>query len=112
MEVRKVLLENKELLYAFSTNMLLHAYSSSVISLPDVFLDDIPLRLPPLRGIEHYIDVSPRASLPNKAAYKTNPKEGKEIQKQLGKLLAKGWVRESMSPCASSMILVPKKDGA
>ncbi|RDY14446.1 hypothetical protein CR513_00490, partial [Mucuna pruriens] len=39
-------------------------------------------------------------------AYRKNPKESKEIQKQFGKLIEKGWVRENMSPCA-----MPKKDG-
>ncbi|WVZ93600.1 LOW QUALITY PROTEIN: hypothetical protein U9M48_039568 [Paspalum notatum var. saurae] len=39
--------------------------------------------LPPIRGIEHQIDLIPGASLPNRAAYRTNPEETKEIQRQV-----------------------------
>jgi hypothetical protein len=46
----------------------------------DVFTSEIPLRLPPMRGIEHQIDFIPGATLPNCAAYRTNPEETKEIQ--------------------------------
>ena len=35
----------------------------------------------------------------------------KEIQRQVQKLLDKGYVRESLSPCVVPVILVPKKDG-
>jgi len=43
-----------------------------------------PLKgLPALRGIEHQIDFIPRASLPNRLAYRTNPTKAKEIQKQV-----------------------------
>jgi hypothetical protein len=49
----------------------------------DVFPTEIHPGLPPLRGIEHPIDLIPGASLPNKAAYRTNPKEMKEIQRQV-----------------------------
>jgi hypothetical protein len=46
----------------------------------DVFPAEIPLGLPPLRGIEHQIDLIPGASLPNRTMYRTNPEETKEIQ--------------------------------
>jgi len=53
----------------------------------------------------------PEVSLPNRPTYSTNPKEAKEIQQQVEVLIAKGWVQDSMSPCAMSVILVLKKDG-
>jgi len=49
--------------------------------------------------------------VPNRPAYRTNPEESKEIQKQVNELLEKGWVQHSMSLCVMSVILVPKKDG-
>ncbi|KAK1602071.1 hypothetical protein QYE76_017114 [Lolium multiflorum] len=87
---------------------------SSLLSLlkefQDVFPDELPHGLPPLRGIEHRIDLIPGAPLPNRAAYRTNPEDTKEIQRQIQDLLAKGYVRESLSPCAVPVILVPKPD--
>ncbi|XP_027368388.1 uncharacterized protein LOC113874363 [Abrus precatorius] len=77
----------------------------------DVFPTSVPSGLPPLRGIEHQIDLIPGASLPNRPAYRSNPQETKEIQRQVDELIGKGWVRDSMSPCAVPVILVPKKDG-
>jgi hypothetical protein len=78
----------------------------------DVFPDEIPTGLPPLRGIEHQIDLVPGASLPNRPAYRTNPEETMEIQRQVKELLDKGYIRESLSPCAVPVLLVPKKDGS
>jgi hypothetical protein len=46
------------------------------------------------------------------APYRTNLEEIKEIQCQVQELLDKGYVRESLSPCAVPVILVPKKDGS
>ncbi|KAK1645098.1 hypothetical protein QYE76_062903 [Lolium multiflorum] len=48
----------------------------------DVFPEEVPAGLLPLRGIEHQIDLIPGASLPNRTPYRTNPEETKEIQKQ------------------------------
>jgi hypothetical protein len=78
----------------------------------DVFPQDIPPGLPPIRGIEHQIDLIPGASLPNRAPYHTNPEETKEIQRQIQELLDKGHIRESLSPCVVPIILVPKKYGS
>ncbi|XP_027166443.1 uncharacterized protein LOC113766448 [Coffea eugenioides] len=78
----------------------------------DVFPDEIPNGLPPIRGIEHQIDLVPGAPLPNRLAYKMGPDETKELQRQIEELLTKGWARESLSPCAVPVILVPKKDGS
>ena len=78
----------------------------------DVFPQETPAGLPPIRGIEHQIDLIPGAALPNRPPYRTNPEETKEIQRQVQELLDKGFVRESLSPCAVPVILVPKKDGS
>jgi hypothetical protein len=78
----------------------------------DVFPQDVPPGLPPIRGIEHQIDLIPGASLPNCAPYRTSPEETKEIQRQIHSLLDKGYIRESLSPYAVPIILVPKKDGS
>ncbi|XP_024009759.1 uncharacterized protein LOC112085027 [Eutrema salsugineum] len=78
----------------------------------DVFPEEIPPGLPPLRGIEHQIDLVPGQSLPNKAAYRMNPEESKELERQVRDLMDKGNIRESLSPCAVPVLLVPKKDGA
>ncbi|XP_060675822.1 uncharacterized protein LOC107413820 [Ziziphus jujuba] len=92
-----------------------HVLPSSIISLlqeyEDVFLEEIPKGLPSLRGIERQIYIIPGASIPNKPADRTNPEERKELQCQGSELLYKGYVRESMSPCAMPVLLVSKKDG-
>ena len=46
----------------------------------DVFPNDLPPGLPPLRGIKHQIDFLPGTPLPNKLAYRRNPDESKELQ--------------------------------
>ncbi|KAK1649268.1 hypothetical protein QYE76_067073 [Lolium multiflorum] len=85
--------------------------SNVLLEFGDVIPEEVPAGLPPLRGIEHQIDLIPGASLPNRAPYRTNPEETKEIQKQVQALLDKGYIRISLSPCVVPVILVPKKDG-
>jgi hypothetical protein len=92
------------------TTPLPRAITNLLEEFKDVFPAEIPPRLPPLRGIEHQIDLIPGASLPNRAAYSTNIEETKEIQRQVQELLDKGYVRESLSPCTVPVILVPKKN--
>jgi hypothetical protein len=56
----------------------------------DVFLDELPHGPPPLRDIEHRVDLIPGAPLPNHATYRTNPDETKEIERQIHDILQKG----------------------
>ena len=109
----KIVLLYKEAL--FNTNQLDTSLPSSIVSLlhefEDVFPEEIPKGLPHIQEIEHQIDFVHGATIPNRPAYRSNPEETKELQMQVGKLMEKGYVRESMSLCAIPVILVPKKDG-
>jgi hypothetical protein len=85
------------------------AVSNLLQEYADVFPTDLPLGLPPLRGIEHQIDLIPEAQLPNRAPYHTNPDETKEIQCQVQALLDKGYIRESLSPCSVPVFTCSKE---
>jgi len=50
-------------------------------SIAHVFCNDLPLRLPPFRGIEHQIGLLPAAPLPNKPVFRCNPHESKELHR-------------------------------
>jgi hypothetical protein len=65
----------------------------------DVFPSEFSPRLPPLTGIEHQIDLIPGASLPNRAAYRTNPRRLKRFSDK-----SKSFWTASM--CVKALVLV------
>ena len=120
-EVKSVMMARQQLLVLlykdiyFFTNDLRPYFPSDVVSLlqdfDDLFREEIPHGFPSLIGIEHQIDFIPGASIPNRLAYRANPKETKDIQRKVDELLQNGFVRESLGLCSFPVILVPKKDG-
>jgi hypothetical protein len=47
----------------------------------DIVVDELPRSLPLMRSVSHHIDLTPGASLPNKAAYRLTPQENEEVKR-------------------------------
>ena len=61
-----------------------------VTAFRDVFPDELLDGLPPLRDIQHHIDLELGAVLLNRLHYRMSPREHKELRRQIEELLAKG----------------------
>jgi hypothetical protein len=120
-EVKRAFLEDQPMSFIVYKDSSLNldetnqSFPSLVVSLlqesDDVFPEKMLSGLPPIRDIEHQIDFIPGAVIPNRSAYRSNSEETKELQRQVGDLMSKGYVRENMSPCTVPVLLVPQKDG-
>jgi hypothetical protein len=96
-EIKRALISHQPLIVLMYKEALL-CTNDLLQEFEDVLLEEVPHGLPPIRGIEHQIDFIPGASIPNRPAYRSNPEETKDLQRQVGEFLEKGYVRESMSP--------------
>nr|AAM51834.1 Putative plant disease resistance polyprotein [Oryza sativa Japonica Group]ABF94062.1 retrotransposon protein, putative, unclassified [Oryza sativa Japonica Group] len=91
-----------------------HVIPSSVQQLltdfDDVFHD--PKCLPPHRVFDHAISLVPDATPVNYRPYRYSPLQKDEIEKQVKEMIDAGLITPSMSPYASPVLLVKKKDGS
>ena len=69
--------------------------AKSIIEFVDVMPEEIPHGFPPMRGIQHQIDLIPGLVFPNKLASMKSPKEHEEFKTQVDDFLDKGLVQES-----------------
>jgi hypothetical protein len=70
-----------------------------------------PTDLPPHREYDHAIALQPQAAPVNARPYRYSPLHKDEIERQVAKMLKSGIIVKSMSPFASPVLLVQKKDG-
>jgi hypothetical protein len=82
---------------------VLHTFS-------DVFAT--PTDLPPERQYDHAIPLKPDAIPFNSRPYRYSPAHKDEIERQIKEMLAAGIITHSVSPYASPVLLVQKKDGS
>jgi hypothetical protein len=75
----------------------------------DVFQD--PKSLPPHRQYDHAIALDPAAPPVNSRPYRYSPLQNDEIERQIAEMIKAGVVVPSMSPYASLVLLIKKKDG-
>ena len=83
-----------------------------ILEFVDVMPKEIPHGLPPMRDIQHQIDLIPSLVFPNKLASTMSPKEHAELKTQVHDFLNKGLVQESESSYVVPTMLVHEKDGS
>jgi len=70
-----------------------------------------PQGLPPHREYDHAISLHPTVAPVNARPYRYSPLHKDEIERQVSEMLKSGVIVPSMSPFASPVLLVQKKDG-
>nr|KYP34734.1 Transposon Ty3-I Gag-Pol polyprotein [Cajanus cajan] len=112
----KTCLKENERVYMIFASLTLETDSKLdeiplVREFPEVFPKDVS-SLPPEREIEFSIDLVPGTSPISIAPYRMSPKELVELKKQIEELQGKQFIRPSVSPWGSPILLVKKKDGS
>ena len=78
----------------------------------DIVYEEIPHGFPPMRDIQHQIDLILGLILPNKPTYRMSPNEHEELKRQVDDFLDKVLIQESKIPCVVPALLVLKNVGS
>ena len=77
----------------------------------DIFPEKLPKGVPPLREVQHHIEIELGSKPPYRPPYRLGPAEQDELEEQIKDLLAQGFIQPSCSPYGAPVLFVPKKDG-
>ena len=77
----------------------------------DIFPEKLPKGVPPLREVQHKIEIKPGSKPPYQPPYRLDPAEQDELEERIRDLLAQGFIQPSSSPYGAPVLFVPKKDG-
>jgi hypothetical protein len=69
-----------------------------------------PTKVPTHFQVNHPIDITPSAPLPNGPVCRCSMMENDEIKRKNQEILQKGHIKPNSSPCGISIVLVQKKD--
>ncbi|KAI5667977.1 hypothetical protein M9H77_17830 [Catharanthus roseus] len=78
----------------------------------DVMPDELPMKLPPRREVDHQIELEPGAKPPAMSPYRMAPPELAELKKQLKGLIDAGFIRPSKAHFDAPVLFQKKKDGS
>ena len=92
---------------------LVHPLAKRIVrgEFKDVFPEEVPSGLPPIRVHDHRIPVEDGAKPQFRPTYHLSEKEKEEAQKKIHEWIAKGWIRPSSSPWGAPILFAAKKDG-
>jgi hypothetical protein len=77
----------------------------------DVFPEELPPGLPPVRDLDHRIELIPGSTPPSRPTIRLSATEMDELKKQLAELVKAGFIQPSKSPFGAPILFVKKKDG-
>ena len=77
----------------------------------DVFPEELPEGLPPVRAVDHKIELLPNSQPYSRGIYALSQFQLKTLWNELNKLLRLGLIQPSLSPYGAPVLFVAKKDG-
>lgn len=87
------------------------AFSDLTKEFSDVFVAELPDKLPPKREVEFEINLKSNEPPPVLSFIRLSSEELLELKKQLQSLLNKGFIKPSSSPYKAPVFFVKKKNG-